>query len=81
MDQYNSGIDPEVKRYFKKIIQSFSVGLSWLLIVCTAGLFFRLGLIKEGVRWYNIFFYLLFLASFAWVIRYLYKLWGTRSGE
>ena len=59
MDEYNHGMDPEVKRYFKRIINSFSFASIWLLAVSTAGLFFRLAILKDGIRWYNILFYIL----------------------
>ena len=75
MDEYNSGMDPEVKRYFRKILSSFSWGLLWLLAAATAGLFFGLALIRDGFRWYNLIFYLLLVLSFLWLIRYYIRLW------
>ena len=79
MDEYNTGMDPEVKRYFRKIINSFSVGLMWLLSVATAGLFFSLGIAREGIRWYNIVFYLVAGISFAGLIYYYYKVWSGKQ--
>ena len=79
MDEYNSGMDPEMKRYFRKIINSFSVGLLWMLSVATAGLFFRLGIISDGLRWYHIVFYLVLIASLGFLIRYYYKVWNEKS--
>ena len=78
MDEYNSGMDPEVKRYFRKILNSFSVGLLWLLSFATAGLFFRLGIISDGFQWYHALFYVLLGASFILLIRYYYKLWNKK---
>lgn len=75
MDEYNSGMEPEVKKYFRKIMNSFFMGLLWLLTVVTAGLYFRLGLPEEGLHWYNILFYAAFLASFFLLLRYFYKTW------
>jgi hypothetical protein len=75
MDEYNSGWDPEVKKYFRKIMNSFSVGLMWLLCIATTGLFFQLGIVSNGIRWYNIVFYLLALVSFAGLLYYFYKTW------
>jgi hypothetical protein len=76
MDEYDSGMDPEVTKYFRKIINSFSVGLLWLLSIATAGLFFGLGITTNGIHWYNVLFYLLFVLSFALLIRYYYKIWS-----
>ena len=76
MDEYNSGMDPEVRRYFKKILNSFSFGLLWLLTFATAGIFFKLGFIKDGFAWYNIFFYAVLLLSLVFLVRYFHKTWS-----
>jgi TRAP-type C4-dicarboxylate transport system permease small subunit len=78
MDEYNSGMDPEVRRYFKKIMNSFSFGLMWLLTMATAGIYFELGFVRDGFKWYNIIFYSLCLVSFIFLIRYLYKTWKDK---
>jgi hypothetical protein len=76
MDEFDGGgIDPDTRRYFRKIMNSFSVGLLWLLSVSTAGLFLQLGMVRHGMRWYNYLFYFLFVVSFASLIRYFYKVW------
>jgi hypothetical protein len=75
MDEYNSGIDPEVKQLFKKILQSFSWGALWLLVIATSGIFFGLAIVNNGIRWYNILFYLVFISSLFLLVRYLYKEW------
>jgi hypothetical protein len=79
MDEYNSGMDTEVKIYFRKIMNSFGVGLLWLLLAATFGLFLKLGYLQNGWRWYNVVFYLLLVLSFAAVIFYMYKLWRKRA--
>jgi hypothetical protein len=76
MDEFDSGgIDPETKRYFRKIMNSFSVGLLWLLSVSTAGLFLQLGVMRHGMKWYNFLFYFLFVVSFGLLLRYFYRVW------
>ena len=75
MDEYNSGMDPEVKKYFRKILNSFSIGAVWWLRVATLGIFFQLAIIKETVRWYNIVFYLVFVSSLFLLVRYYYRAW------
>lgn len=79
MDEYNSGMDPEVKKYFRKIINSFSVGLLWMLTAATAGLYFKLGPLHDGVRWYNVLFYVLLAASFGGLLFYLYRVWSKKN--
>ena len=75
MDEYNSGMDPEIKRLFKKIVQSFSWGALWLLAIATLGIFFQFAIINNGIRWYNIVFYIVFGSSLFLLIRYYYKEW------
>lgn len=75
MDEYNTGMDPEVKQYFRKIVKSFTAGLVWMIAVSTSGIFFRLGYVRDGARWYNIVFYIFSLVSLFMMLRYLYNLW------
>jgi hypothetical protein len=75
MDEYNSGMDPEMKAYFRKIMSSFSWGAVWLITTATLGIFLQLGFIADGIRWYNIAFYLLLAASVYFLIRYYYRVW------
>jgi ABC-type bacteriocin/lantibiotic exporter with double-glycine peptidase domain len=79
MDEYNSGIDPEIKRFFKKIINSFSIGLLWLLSMFTAGLFFNLGITHNGIKWYNIVFYIIAVLTFIALLFYFYRVWKKDS--
>jgi hypothetical protein len=75
MDEYNSGMDPEIKKYFRKILNSFSWGALWLISIATLGIFFRLGIVSDGIQWYNILFYLVFALSLLILLRYYYKAW------
>ncbi len=75
MDEYNSGMDPEMKRYFRKILSSFSWGAMWLISISTLGIFFQLGFVAEGLKWYNILFYVILIGSLALLLRYYYRMW------
>ena len=75
MDQYNTGIDKEVKIYFRKIMKSFSVGLLWLMLSATTGLFFKLGYLQQGLQWQNAVFYALLGLSLLGLVRYLLNIW------
>jgi len=79
MDEYNSGMDPEVKLYFRKIMKSFSVGLLWMLCIATAGIFFQLGFVRDGFRWYNILFYVIAFFTLVMLLRYFYQLWKEKD--
>jgi hypothetical protein len=69
------GFDPEVKKYFRKIINSFSLGFLWLFANATAGLYFGLGLWGEGPVIYTIIFYTLSIGTLGLLLFYYYKLW------
>jgi hypothetical protein len=79
MDEFSRGMEPEVKRYFRKILNSFSIVSVWLLTAATAGFFFKLAIIRGSLRWYNILFYVAFIASLILLLSYLYRIW-TKKG-
>ena len=68
-------MDPEVKKYFKKIINSFTMGLLWLFLIVTFGLYFQLGFIAGKFQWYNYMFYFFLVVSLIFLIWFYYKLW------
>ena len=76
MDEFDQGgIDPQVKKYFRKIINSFSYGMLWMLAMSFLGLYFQLGFVADGFRWYNVVFYLIFLFTLFLLIRFFYRTW------
>lgn len=70
-----SGWDPEVKRYFRKIMNSFIYGLLWMLASATAGFYFKLALPAGALQWYNVLFYCLFAGSFLGLVWMYYRMW------
>ena len=79
MDEYNSGMDPEIKRFFLKIVRSFTWSVMWLLGIATAGIFFKLGEIQDGIRWFNLVFYIFAAVTFFLLLRYYYKTWIRKA--
>ena len=69
------GWDPEVKKYFRKIMNSISIGLLWMMVMVFIGLYHGWAFIEGGADVYNIIFYSLLVISLALLIRYYYKLW------
>jgi hypothetical protein len=67
------GWDPEVRRFFLKILNTISMGLIWLLTIFTAGLYF--GLATHPNKLIAILFYLTVLITLFFLVRYLYRLW------
>lgn len=75
MDEYNQGMDPETKRYFKKVINSFFLGAIWLILLSTFGLYFGMAFIIDGWDMFNTIFYLFVLLSALWLARFYYRTW------
>jgi hypothetical protein len=69
------GFDPDIKRYFKKIINSLSWGLLWMIGSFTAGIYFRLAFRAGKPLLVTVIFYLLFTISLLALLRYYYRLW------
>jgi hypothetical protein len=70
------GFDPEIKRYFRKIINSFSWGFLWLFSNAIAGLYFKLAFTGERPVIFSIVFYILSIGTLILLIRYYYRLWS-----
>lgn len=79
MDEYNSGMDPDVKEYFRKIVKTYSLGLFYLLVIAVAGLFFKLGYWRGSPQWYHVAFYVFFLVTFALLLRYFGRVWRRKN--
>ncbi len=69
------GWDPQVRKYFRKILYSISWGLIWMIGCATAGLYFELGSGNGGPIIYTVLFYIAMAVSLALLVRYLYKTW------
>lgn len=67
------GWDPEVKKYFQKIMNTIALGLFWLMAVLTAGLYF--GLAYHSTTLYSVLFYIGFAVSLFLLLRYYYRIW------
>ena len=74
-------MDPEIKKYFKKIINSFVFGFLWLFTNSTAGLYYKLGILSEGIRWYNIAFYALLVSTLLLLVRFYYFYWRVKASD
>jgi hypothetical protein len=75
MDEYSSGMEPETKAFLKKVISSIFIGVLWLMILSTFGFYFGMAFIYKKIDVFNIVFYIFFLASFLWILRYYYRKW------
>lgn len=69
------GWDPNVKKFFIKILNTVSLGLSWMIASAVAGIYFKLGYNHGQPFIYIIIFYSLMLITLFLLIKYLYKIW------
>jgi len=70
------GFDPEVKKYFRKIIYSFSWGFLWMLANATAGIYFGLGYRDGKPLIVPILFYTASVISLCLLLWYYYRTWS-----
>ncbi len=69
------GWDPEIKKYFRKIISSVSWSLLWLLSGATAGIYYGLGYSAGKPLYYTILFYTGMAVTGLLLFRHLYRTW------
>ena len=67
------GWDPDVKKFFRKILNTIATGLLWMMAVLTAGIYF--GLAYHSNLVYVTLFYVGFAVSLGLLLRYYYYLW------
>jgi hypothetical protein len=70
-----SGMEPEAQEFLKRIVQTVSMGILFLLLHMTFGIYLNWGFFKGSPTIGNIIYYIVFLASFAGLIYFYYRLW------
>ncbi len=68
-----SGWDPDIKRYFRKVLNSFSLGLLWLMSSATAGIYFKLAYCRPIIL--PVIFYTFMLGGLVLFLWYMYRTW------
>jgi ABC-type uncharacterized transport system permease subunit len=71
-------MEPELREFFRRIIQTVSVGLLWLMINSTAGIMFGYAFFEQGVHLNNILFYAWLLISGFFIVRYFIRTWRKK---
>ncbi|MEI9943710.1 MAG: hypothetical protein WDN26_05760 [Chitinophagaceae bacterium] len=69
------GWDPEVKKFFLRILNTISMGLIWLITAVAAGIYNKLAWKGDRPIIFVILFYTVAAISLFFVIRYIYRLW------
>lgn len=70
------GWDPDVKKFLRKVLNSISMSLLWLMASATGGLYYELGYSAGKPVIYTILFYAVMLVTLLLLIRYLYNTWN-----
>ncbi len=68
-------MEPEVKEFLVRIMQSISMGLVWLLLNMSIGIYYGFAFFEGSPTLGNIIYYFGFLISLAMLIAYLRKKW------
>jgi hypothetical protein len=76
-----SEMEPDVRNFLSKILSSISMTLLWMLINSTVGIGLNYAFFEEKPSLKNYIFYVWFLVSFAFLIRYLLKKWNFSKRE
>jgi len=71
-------MEPEVKDFLKRIVWSFFVGLSWMMLNMTLGIYFDLLFIRDNISLSNILYYIFFVGSLALLIWFYYRTWKKK---
>ncbi|MBX3239862.1 MAG: hypothetical protein KIT80_21440 [Chitinophagaceae bacterium] len=71
----SQGIDPEIIRLFKKIINGVSALVLWALITMTLGIYLGWAFIYDSFHPFNGIFYTWFVVSLGGLVYYIIKVW------
>ncbi|MCC7401915.1 MAG: hypothetical protein IT214_10575 [Chitinophagaceae bacterium] len=69
------GIDPRLRKQFKKILLSYFFGTLWLMTNVMAGVYFKLAIRGAVPLYANILFYAFLIITLLLLLRFLYKTW------
>ena len=73
VQDFNHGFDPDIRKFFRRIIWSSFFGLLWLIAFVTGGIYYRMA--YAGNLFKTILFYLFMLVSLYALLKYLKKAW------
>ena len=69
------GWDPDVSKFFIRIVNSIAVTIFWMLTATTVGLYAQLAVPGQYPMWATILYYVCLITSFALLVRYLRSNW------
>lgn len=69
-------MEPGVKEYLKRIVNTISLSLLWMVINSTAGIMYDWAFVHDKIRLGNVLFFTWFLLSLAALLWYVVRLWS-----
>ncbi|HTB51371.1 MAG TPA: hypothetical protein VK718_01250 [Ferruginibacter sp.] len=69
------GMEPDVREFLVRIMQTISMSIVWLLVNMTIGIYYDLAFFVDKPSIWNYLFYIWFLTSFGFLLYYFYKKW------
>jgi hypothetical protein len=69
-------MEPGMKKYLLRIVNTLAVALLWLAVNSTAGIMYDLGFVHDHITTGNILFYTWFLISLAAFLWWVIWLWS-----
>lgn len=70
------GMDPQVAKYFKKILNSLFAGLMWMFVNITGGIYFEFAYSERYPGFVHVLFYIWLAGSLALLLWYYFRIWS-----
>jgi hypothetical protein len=71
----SEGIEPEIKDFLKRVLQTVSTGMLFLLIHMTFGLYLNWAFYEQEMTMGNLIYYIFFAGSLIGLLYYYYRMW------
>ena len=69
------GMEDDTRHYLVLILNTISIVLMWMMTCVFFGIYLGYGFFEDSPGWKNILFYILFLATFFFLLRHLLRKW------
>jgi uncharacterized membrane protein (DUF373 family) len=71
------GIDQETGIFLKKIVNTISAVLVWMILHVVFGLYYQYGLFETSPNWINLLYYSAFIVTLFLLVFILKRIWKT----
>ncbi len=68
-------MEPKVVIYLKRVVKTISMALLWLILNARIGVVNGYAFVENKIKLGNVLYYILFIASLAFLLYYFYTLW------